>query len=325
VSLSTASRALNGRGELSAATRSAVVEAAAALDFRPSVPARSLRMRTTFTVGFVVPDVSSPFYAAALQGAQQRLEAAGYRVMLMDSAQEVARETAALATLVNHRVDGLLLATTGLSAEAFDDAIARSNAPCIFFDSIVAGRGAGAVELDNHMGVELLVDHLLGHGHRRIALLAGSQTETSGVERRDAYRAAMAAHELKVPLGYERVCRWSSESARAATHALLDQADPPTAIIASSAELALGCLIACRERGVTLPDELALVGFDDPYFGDLLEPSLTAIGYIAHDVGEAAASLLVEAMTGDLDEFRCVRVPVELVRRRSCGCPEAQR
>jgi LacI family transcriptional regulator len=325
VSLSTASRALNGRGELSAATRSAVVEAATALDFRPSVPARSLRMRTTFTVGFVVPDVSSPFYAAALQGAQQRLEAAGYRVMLMDSAQEVARETAALATLVNHRVDGLLLATTGLSAEAFDEAIARSNAPCIFFDSIVAGRGAGAVELDNHLGVELLVDHLLGHGHERIALLAGSQTETSGVERRDAYRAAMAAHDLEVPLGYERVCRWSSESARAATHALLDLADPPTAILASSAELALGCLTACRERSLTLPDELALVGFDDPYFGDLLEPSLTAIAYVAHDVGEAAASLLLEAMAGDLGEYRCVRVPVELVRRRSCGCPEAQR
>ena len=113
VSASTASRALNGRGELSAATRAAVHEAAARLDFQPSPLARSLRTRQTYTVGFVVPDVASPFYAACLKGAQGVLETAGYRVMLMDSEQSVDSELAALRTLVNHQVDGLLVATAG--------------------------------------------------------------------------------------------------------------------------------------------------------------------------------------------------------------------
>ena len=123
VSASTASRALNGRGELSAATRAAVQEAAERLGFQPSPLARSLRTRQTYTVGFVVPDVASPFYAASLKGAQSVLETAGYRVMLMDSELSVDGEVAALRTLVNHQVDGLLVATAGVAAEDFEELV----------------------------------------------------------------------------------------------------------------------------------------------------------------------------------------------------------
>jgi LacI family transcriptional regulator len=320
VSASTASRALNGRGELAEATRAAVIEAAAALDFRPSAVARSLRTRTTFTVGFVVPDVASPFYAAALKGAQGALEEAGYRVMLMDSEQQAMGEVAALRTLLDHQVDGLLVATTGLSPKRFDEVTGGSPTPCVFFDSLIRRAGAGSVALDNEPGTRLLVDHLVEHGHGRIAILAGSLAETSGIERLRAFRKAVRRHGLPAREGYERHCRWSLESARAGTHELLDLALPPTAVVASSAELALGCLHACRERGLSLPGDLALVCFDDPYFGDLLEPPLTAIGYDPREVGRAAAELLVEAMQDGERAHRAVTVPVELVIRRSCGC-----
>jgi LacI family transcriptional regulator len=320
VSASTASRALNGRGELSAATRAAVLEAAAALEFQPSAVARSLRTRTSYTVGFVVPDVASPFYAAALKGAQQALEGAGYRVMLMDSEQNAAGEVEALRTLLNHQVDGLLVATTGLSTKRFDDVAGRSGTPCVFFDSVVRRAGAGSVELDNEHGTRLLVDHLVEHGHSRIALLAGSQSESSGAERLRAFRKALRRHRLPLPAGFERLCRWSLDSAQAETHALLDAPEPPTAVVASSAELALGCIAACRERRLALPDELALVVFDDPYFGALLEPPLTAVSYDPRDVGSGAAALLVEAMRDGRTERRALRIPVTLVRRRSCGC-----
>lgn len=321
VSASTASRALNGRGELAAATRAAVLEAAAALEFQPSAVARSLRTQTSFTVGFVVPDVASPFYAAALKGAQQALAEAGYRVMLMDSEQQEAGEVAALRTLLNHQVDGLLLSTTGLSPKRFEQVVGRSGTPCVFFDSVLKRAGAGSVELQNEAGTRLLVDHLVEHGHERIALLAGSQTETSGVDRLRAFRKSLRRHRLPRRDGFERLCRWSDESARTETHALLDTDTPPTAVVASSAELALGCLTACRERGLGLPDDLALVSFDDPYFGELLEPPLTAVTYDPRDVGRAAASLLVEAMGDGEPARRELTVPVTLVRRRSCGCP----
>jgi DNA-binding LacI/PurR family transcriptional regulator len=316
VSASTASRALNGRGELSAATRAAVIEAAERLGFQPSPLARSLRTRQTYTVGFVVPDVASPFYAASLKGAQAVLEESGYRVMLMDSELSVEGEVAALRTLVNHRVDGLLVATAGVREDEFEDLVGSTGTPCVFLDSVVDGAGAGAVTLENHAGIELLVDHLRAeHGHTRIALLAGSQQETSGVERLEAFVAAVQpAPELV------RVCPWTQAAGASATRALLDLEPRPTAIVASSAELGLGCLAACRELGVALPDELALVTFDDPYFGALLEPPLTAVGYDPADVGRAAAALLVTAMQDEETERREVRVPVALVRRRSCGC-----
>jgi LacI family transcriptional regulator len=318
VSASTASRALNGRGELSAATRAAVIEAAEQLGFQPSPLARSLRTRRTTTVGYVVPDIASPFYAASLKGAQAALESAGYRVMLMDSEQSVEGEIAALRTLVNHQVDGLLVATAGLDPDDFEE-IVGAETPCVFLDSVLDGAGAGAVTLENVAGIDLLVEHLRGHGHTRIALLAGPQQETSGSERRDAFVAAAGSEPELIRTG-----PWTQESGAAQTRALLALDVPPTAIVASSAELALGCLAACRELGVRLPDELALATFDDPYFGALLEPSLTAVGYDPAEVGRAAAALLVEAMEDEDAERREVRVPVTLVRRTSCGC-EAER
>jgi LacI family transcriptional regulator len=312
VSPSTASRALNGHAGLAAATRAAVQDAAASLNFQPSPLARSLRTQQTFTVGFVVPDVSSPFYASALKGAQASLEQAGYRVMLMDSSQDVAHELTALQTLRAHEVDGLLLATAGISLSRLENAIGTT--PAVFFDSVVEGAGSGAVVLDNVRGIELLVEHLAEHGHERIAFLAGSQRETSGAERLQAFRALRPRDER-----YVRVCEWTIDDGRRAALELFDEPHQATAVVTSSAELALGFMAAAAERGFRIPDDVALVSFDDPYFGNLLEPPLTAVAYDPSLVGERAAMLLVEAMRegGDARE---VRVPVTLVARRSCGC-----
>jgi LacI family transcriptional regulator, galactose operon repressor len=320
VSASTASRALNGRGEMSPETRAAVLEAADALQFEPSLLARSLRTRTTWTVGFVVPDVSSPFYASALKGAQTVLEEAGYRVMLMDSRQEPDGELAALRTLLNHQVDGLLLSTVGIDREQFRATVGRRGTPCVFFDSIVPAAGEGNVLLDNAYGTERLVDHLVEHGHRRIALLTGSLAETSGQERLDAFRVAMARHGLDVPDAFLCGGRWSSEAGREGTIELLAADPPPTALVASSVELALGCMFACRERGVLIPNDLALATFDDAYFAELLDPALTAVAYDPTEVGSAAAGLLVRAMQEADGDRRELTVPVALVVRGSCGC-----
>lgn len=314
VSTSTASRALNGHAGLAPATRAAVVDAAAKLNFQPSALARSLRTRQTFTVGFVVPDVSSPFYAAALKGAQRTLEQAGYRVMLMDANQDVERELEALETLLSHQVDGLLVATAGVDRATFDEVVEET--PVIFFDSVIDGTGDGTVTLDDARGIDLLVEHLVEHGHERIGFLAGSQRESAGAARLHAFRAAIAVDE-----SYIKVCEWTIDEGRRAGLELFAAPRTPSAVIASSAELALGFMSAAASQGARIPDDVALVAFDDPYFGDLLEPSLTAVGYDPCDVGEQAAELLVGSMRS-ADGPRDVRVPVSLVRRRSCGCDE---
>lgn len=319
VSASTASRALNGRGELSDRTRAAVADAARALQFQPSQLARSLRTSTTHTVGFVVPDVSSPFYAAALKGAQTTLHDAGYRTLLMDCEQSAEREIEALQTLLSHRVDGLLVSTVGLDRAQFED-VTGGRVPCVFFDSSIVGTGDGSVILDNHAGVDLLVDHLVDHGHRRIGLLAGSPSETSGFERRAGFEKAMARHAPRVEVAGIAGREWSLNEGYDATLELLARDEPPTALVASSVELALGALRACRERGVRVPRDLALASFDDAYFAELLDPPLTAVAYQPRDVGEAAANLLVEAMGDDEPGRRDLRFGVQLIIRGSCGC-----
>lgn len=319
VSTSTASRALNGHSGLAPATRAAVVDAAAKLNFQPSALARSLRTQQTFTVGFVVPDVSSPFYAAALQGAQGTLERAGYRVMLMDANQDVDRELAAVETLLSHQVDGLLLASVGLPRDVFESTLADRPTPTVFFDGVIEGTGEGAVTLDDQRGIALLVEHLVEHGHERIGLLAGSQRESAGAARLREFVSATAMYGLSPGERDVKVCSWSIDDGRRAGVELLAEQTPVTAVIASSAELALGFMAAASAQGAKIPDDVALVAFDDPYFGYLLEPSLTAVAYDPRSVGARAAELLVDGMRSRT-ERREIRIPVRLVRRRSCGC-----
>jgi LacI family transcriptional regulator len=320
VSISTASRALSGRGELAPATRAAGIAAAEGLRFRPSLLARSLRNRRTDTVGFVVPDISSPFYAAVLHSAQELLEDAGYRLILMNSDRDVGEEVDALRTLLDHPVDGLLVATTGLQEAEFERVVGDL-VPCVFFDGVLTGVGTGSVCVQNEEGMAILVGHLVEHGHSRIALLAGSETETSGIERARGFRAAVEANGLAVRPEYVRTCAdWTLDGGRREAVALLALAELPTAVVGASDDLALGALAACRERRVAVPDELAVVSFDDPYFGELLAPPLTALRSQPRDVGRRAAELLIAGLAGEEAAERDVRLPVTIVRRRSCGC-----
>jgi DNA-binding LacI/PurR family transcriptional regulator len=318
VSLSTASRALNGRGELSPATRAAVLRAAEELGFRPSPFARSLRTQRSSIVGLVVPDVAHPFYAAVLKGAQAVLEEAGYGLILLDTRGDSDHVDDALDTLLDHRAEGILVATSEVGAERMAEIDAQI--PCVFIDDVLPQAGVGSVLVENRAGVEMLVEHLVEeHGHRRIGLLAGA-SDTSGSERLEGFQDALAAHGLKAGAGAIRPSAWTIADGFREGLALLDLRSRPTAVVVASAELALGFLAAARSRGVTIPADLALVAFDDPVFAALLEPALTAVAYDATAMGAAAARMLVGAIGADDAPYRTERVGVRLMARRSCGC-----
>ena len=320
VSASTASRALNGRGELSSETRAAVLEAADALQFQPSHLARSLRTQTTSTVGFVVPDVSSPFYASALKGAQVALEQAGYRVMLMDCGQSAEGEVAALRTLLAHRVDGLLLSTVGIEPDLFDDVVGRRGVPCVFFDSALAGAGDGSVLLDNVSGIDLLVGHLVEHGHRRLGFLAARSARraaTSGSLPSDA-RSSGTASTPRRP--------WWRESGGHATTAAPPRTGSwrrPPAPQRSSPPVSSSPLARSSPAGSsgsrsppTLPSRPSTTP-TSPSSSTRRSPRSPTTRRRSAD---AAAELLVEAIRdGDAPRLD-VTIPVDLIARRSCGC-----
>jgi LacI family transcriptional regulator len=316
VSLSTASRALRRDSPVSEATRRRVQGAARRLGYEPNQLARSLRTRASFFAGVIVPDIGVGFYARALKGAQDALERAGYQVIVMNTERQAERETTALRTLLAHRVHGILLATSG----GFSDS---QRVPVVFFDNLVEGAGAGHVARANREGMALLVDHLAWHGHERIGYVGAPPQFTSGIERLDGFRAAMTAAGLAIPpehvvLGDDA---WSVESGRKAALELLSLADRPTGLVAASDTLAVGAIQAARAAGLRVPEDVAVVSFDDPFFGDLLDPPITALARSERQLGELAASLLLHAIeTRRFGPPTEVRLPVELIVRGSCGC-----
>src|SRR3954468_1310024 len=184
VATSTASRALQESPRISESTKSRVREAARGLGYRPNRLAQSLRMQTASFVGIVVPDIGAPFFSRVVKGAQAVLEQHGIGVLVMNTEREPAREAAALQTLLEHRVGGILVATTGGST-------AEPEVPTVYFDNIVPNRGVGNVTRANAEGMRLLVGHLHEHGHDRVGYIGGPPALTSGVERLEGYRDAV--------------------------------------------------------------------------------------------------------------------------------------
>jgi LacI family transcriptional regulator len=315
VSTSTVSRALRNSPLINERTRLKVLDTMRELGYAPSTVARSLRTRSSPFVGVIVPDVALDFFACALKGAQDVLEPAGYQVLLMNSDRDAAKEADALATFASHRVGGVLVATSG--------GYESCGVPVVFFSQgpNTPGVGDGEVLLDEREGCNLLISHLLEHGHTRIAYVGGPVGNTSADDRRAAFRDVMSALGLDLPADYVQMGddHWSEDSGARATAALLALDRPPSAIVAGSEVLAVGALRKLRSAGVDVPRDIALVCFDDPRLGDILDPPMTAITQHAHEFGARAATVLLDRLAGPRPRAE-IRIPAELVIRRSCGC-----
>jgi DNA-binding LacI/PurR family transcriptional regulator len=315
VAPSTASRALKESPRISEATRLRVAAAARGLGYQPNRVAQSLRAKTAPFVGIVVPDIGVTFYSRFVKGAQEVLQASGYQALVMNTEREAGHGEVALRTLEGPQVSGILLATSRPKS-------AEPHIPTVYFDSLADGRGLAQIALANDQGMELLVGHLAGHGHERIAYLGGPPIFTSGQERLAGFRAAAERHGVRRHAAYVEIAdsSWSSDSAAAAMARLLALAETPTAVVASADTLAMGAIAACRAAGRRVPEDIALVAFDDPVFGPLVDPPVTALRRGDYELGREAAQLLLDGLNGEITT-PAVRLPVELVVRRSCGCP----
>lgn len=315
VSTTTVSRVLRDSPAVREPTRLRVLEKVRELGYEPDHVARSLSTRSSTLVGIVVHEVAAPFYARVLKGARDALHDAGYQVLLMESVRDEATERAAIRTLVAHRVAGILLTTSGGEAPA--------SVPIVYFDEIGSVRDASRVVEDDRAGADLLVEHLLGHGHRRIAFIGGAPGLYTSTERAEGFRDALARRWLAVPPGYVRHGDkwWTPEDAGRQAAELLALDPPPTAIVTADDRQAIGVLRSLRALGLRVPEDVALVCYDDPPYGDVIDPPITCVAHDGVGVGAHAARLLLEQLAEPEREPREVRMPVELIVRRSCGCP----
>lgn len=273
--------------------------AAQELGYRPNVAARALRTGVARSVALVVPDITNPFFGRVLRGAQRAAQQASYTVVLVDLGNDRAWEEASLRALLAGPADGLLLFEVDLPPGASEHAIQIEMCP----DRLPV------VRLDVEQGVDLALDHLFDLGHTRIAHLASSFAAPTFDLRRDRLRERLGYEPLSVAAPFR------FEGAAEAVGPLLDRGGF-TAIFCDDDILAGGVYLAARERGIGIPDELSVIGFDDLDFARVLAPPLTTVAIDAEGLGAAAFGALAREMAGETVEREQV-VPVRLEVRES--------
>lgn len=289
VSVATVSRAL-GSGPVSEALRGRVEEAIRVTGYRPNLSARRLRSQHSQTIGLIVSDIRNPFFTAVSRAVEEAAYQAGMRVILCNSDENPEREILYLRLMQEERVTGLIFAPTRATLDGLDGL--GLDFPVVLIDRSAPSGGHDAVVLDNARAAATLVEHLHAQGYRRIAGLFGN-TSTTGTERHDGYRAAMTAHGLTPSA---RFVPPQAEAAEAEILRRMAGPDQPEAVVVSNSLLLIGVVKAVRKLGLTIPGDLAVAGFDNEPWTELVGPGLTVIEQPVHEIGRAAMSLLFERL-----------------------------
>lgn len=325
VSPTAVSRWLNGGLELPETTGARIRAAVAALDYQPHAQARRLSKGKAEAIGIVVPDISNSFFALLAGEAERIAVAAGYDVVIWSSRNKIERELACFDRLRGGYIDGLLLITNHEDDGRLAQRIKAMPGRVVIIDEDVTGGEAPRFFVENEFGGYTATRHLIEKGHRRIAHIGGPKGVMSALERAQGWRRALAE------AGITPQARWHVRTEYEVEPATRDAVqlfaiDPlPTAIFAGSDAVALGVMTVARQRGLAIPKDISLVGFDGMPINDLLGPPLTSIAQPIDDLGRRGAEQLLSMIRGEPYETTRTRLPVELVERASVAAPRKEK
>jgi LacI family transcriptional regulator len=297
VSISTASRALSGRRKVSPEAERAVLAASQRLGYRANTVARSLRMRSTATVGMVLPGISNPYFPLLVEAVERTLSATGRELLLCDSQGDVTIESARVEALLDRRVDGLLFIPCEQRSSAATVMRARHQVPVVQVDRYVEGVDVDFVGVDSQAGLVEVIRHLLDTGCRTFAFVGARTDDSAARERLTAYCAAMREH---APASAERLLLgdYSLDWGRQAGQQLIDAGPLPDAIVCGADIIALGVIAALAESGVQVPGDVAVTGFDDIGFAAVSAPPLTTLRQPADAMVAEAVRMLDQRLSG---------------------------
>jgi LacI family transcriptional regulator len=316
-SASTASRALSGRGYVSGPVRDRLLAAADRLGYVPNASARTLKHAKSRVVGVAVSDLGNQFYALLAAGIEQTLRESDYQMMLLGDNSQSDEEVAGVRTFLAMRTPGVIMTPVGREASAI---LAAHGTAVVEVDRRLASVPCDGVVIDNVRGARDATAHLLGLGHRRVALLVAKTHWTSDAGRLRGYRSAL--NTAGVPYDERLVARvpFHAPSAEAQIEALLDE-EQPTAIFAANNLLAEQAWHVLRRRGLRLARDISLVGFDDVPWMEMVDPGLTVVAQPTLDMGRQAAQVLLRRLADPHREPAVERLQPRLVLRGSTAPP----
>ncbi|MFC5828316.1 substrate-binding domain-containing protein [Nonomuraea insulae] len=348
VSATTVSHTLNGRRPVAEKTRHRVLEAIDQLGYRPNVLARSLRTSKSQTIGLVIPDITNPFYPALARGMQDVLGPAGYDQIISNTDGERRLERSALEQMIARQVDGLAFAVFNTHAEDLLPVIERGM-PVVRLGGRLIQHGVDVVHSDDESGAREATRYLLDRGYLRIGFVCGPAEEGPAAERVAGYRAALADADADTDAGADVNAdtdtgvkgkgegggvgvdtgrgavaglvvhtHFSRQGGAMGAARLLDLPEPPDALLCANDVMAIGALDVAVERGLRVPDDVAIMGFDDIESASMVTPRLTTMANPAREIGQACARRLLDRLAGKVSEpYSEVVIPARLVRRES--------
>lgn len=319
VSKTTVSHVINRTRAVDPATEQAVRRAIDLLAYTPNTIARSLARSTTNSVGVAISAISNFYFGEIVQAIEEECTALDVTMLLADTHDDAEHELRMVRALHERRVDGLILAPADTSSHATLRYLHQRRVPTVLVDR-AADASFDQVAVENTEAMMNLVDHLAGHGHRRIALLRGLTGLVTTQERAAGFRRAVKSNRLDDDPRLVVDGESASGPADHAVEQLLDLDDPPTAIVSGNNQMTIGAMIALRRRGKSVPADIALVGFDDFEWTNLFEPRLTVIGQPCQEIGRTAMRLLRDRIDRPDHPPVTVRPEATLHLRTSCGC-----
>ncbi len=319
VSRATVSRVLNNNPTVDAALRERVVEAVRELGYQPNRMARRLRSQTSSVIGLIVSDIQNPYFISIIKGVEDVAYAHQMSIILCNSDEDPAKEQMYLRVMAAERVAGLVIVPSQNSDAHNLAQLQQMGIPVILLDRFMPDVEMDVVKVDNERGAYDAVLHLAVLGRRRIAIITGVLSLTTGRERYSGYQMALASSGLPHDLSLVKEGDFKAESGYRLTRELLTSTPPPDALFVSNNMMTLGALRALREMAVRVPQQIALVGFDDmPWSGDLYSP-LTAVSQPTYELGTEAVNLLLRRLANPASPFRTVMLQPRLIVRESCG------
>jgi LacI family transcriptional regulator len=321
VAQSSVSRALNDHPDVSEEMKERVRLATEELGYEPDYLAQSLRRGATKTVGFNLRDISNPLFADLVTGAGSYLNSAGYSLVLMNSDQDPQLDVGHIKLFRQRRVDGLILSLQSETQPGLKELIASLKFPVVLVDRELQGMKLSSVVVDNYSGMHHAVQHLINLGHRRIALITGSEDILTTRERLRGYRAALQANNLAEEPDLVRLKSYDQAFGYEAALGLLTAPDPPTAIIAGGIRLLVGTLAACRQASFRIGPDMSIVGCDDTELMAYLDTPISVILRHPVEMGRLAAEILLDHLAGGDGGPRIEVVSTEYVPRASTMPP----
>ena len=320
ISPATVSRGLKDHPAISKKTKKKIFDLADKIGYQSNNFARNLRSQKTDTIGVIVPRLNSNFMSSVIAGIENVANDQGYSLLISQSSEAASKEAASAKTMFNSRVDGLLVSLAYDTAELthFKNFF-QKKIPVIFFDRVMENSHCTNILIDNRKAAYEATSHLAEQGCKRIVHITALPKQNVYVDRLKGYKQALADHKLKCKEEDVIITNLSHEEGAAAANTILAMKPRPDGVFVANDTCAVGCIQTLKQQGIRIPEDIAIVGFNNDPVSNVIEPNLTTISYSGYEMGQVAARLLVNHLNGTspIDKTNTIILRSELLVRQS--------